>query len=71
VSGWGCPHNHNDRCNLLQTVCEPGMKGCVLYGQFTFSNPLSPSNEAFTRRQEREKKQSKLPDEEENPSLGD
>jgi len=20
-------------------VCDPGMKGCVLFGRFTFSNP--------------------------------
>lgn len=56
MSGWGCPHSHNDYCNLLQVTCEPGIKGCVLYGQFTFSNPDSPSNEAVERRREKEEK---------------
>lgn len=56
MSGWGCPHSHNDHCNLLKLPCEPGIKGCVLYGQFTFSDPTSPSNEAVERRREKDTK---------------
>ncbi|MDD3448808.1 MAG: hypothetical protein PHF72_07235 [Gammaproteobacteria bacterium] len=40
MSGWGCPHEVNGRCERVGgAVCDPGMKGCVLFGRFTFSNP--------------------------------
>jgi hypothetical protein len=38
--GWGCPHEVNGRCQrVLNRPCDLGMKGCVLYGRFTFSDP--------------------------------
>ncbi len=38
--GWGCPHEVNGRClRVLDRPCDPGMKGCVLFGRFTFSDP--------------------------------
>jgi hypothetical protein len=38
--GWGCPHEVNGRCQrVLNRPCDPGMKGCVLFGRFTFSDP--------------------------------
>ena len=38
--GWGCPHEVNGRCQrVLDRPCDPGMKGCVLFGRFTFSDP--------------------------------
>jgi hypothetical protein len=36
---------------LLERPCEPGIKGCTLYGRFTFASPQSPSNEAVARRE--------------------
>lgn len=40
VSGsWGCPHELNDLCTKVNNLtCDPGMKGCVLYGRFVFAN---------------------------------
>lgn len=36
---WGCPHELNDRCSKVNDLpCDPGMKGCVLYGRFVFAN---------------------------------
>ncbi len=49
--GWGCPHDAGGLCQRVENrPCDPGMKGCVLFGRFVFSNPeknrptrLSPS----------------------------
>lgn len=36
---WGCPHELNDLCSRVNNrPCDPGMKGCVLYGRFVFAN---------------------------------
>ena len=36
---WGCPHEAKGLCSKVKDLpCDPGMKGCVLYGRFTFSN---------------------------------
>jgi hypothetical protein len=38
MSGWGCPHEVDGKCQRLDNrACDPGMKGCVLFGRFTFS----------------------------------
>jgi hypothetical protein len=40
MGSWGCPHEVNGACLHVKSVpCDPGMKGCVLYGRVTFSNP--------------------------------
>jgi hypothetical protein len=40
MSSWGCPHEANGICRKVnQLACDPGMRGCVLYGRFVFSNP--------------------------------
>lgn len=37
---WGCPHEYQGRCQRVpDRECDPGMKGCVLFGRFEFSNP--------------------------------
>jgi len=37
--GWGCPHEVNGKCQRVRNLaCNPGMKGCVLFGRFTFSD---------------------------------
>jgi len=39
AAGWGCPHEEDGKCNHVPgRECDPGMKGCVLSGRFTFSN---------------------------------
>ncbi len=39
MSGWGCPHEFQGRCmRVEQRPCDPGMKGCILFGRFNFSN---------------------------------
>ena len=46
-SGWGCQHlttfqENKEWCRLLKHKCDPGCKGCVLYGKFLFTqeNPF-------------------------------
>jgi hypothetical protein len=40
MASWGCPHEVNGVCQKVNELpCDPGMKGCVLFGRFTFSNP--------------------------------
>ena len=35
--GWGCPHELNDLCGKVAgRPCDPGMKGCELYGRYVF-----------------------------------
>ncbi len=35
---WGCPHEYRGQCQRVQDrPCDPGMKGCVLFGRFVFS----------------------------------
>ncbi len=55
--GWTCSHQKGEICDLLDKPCEPGTKGCTLYGKALFSDPLTPSNEAIKRREEMRKKQ--------------
>jgi hypothetical protein len=36
--GWGCPHDYQGKCRRVKgRPCDPGMKGCILAGRFTFS----------------------------------
>jgi hypothetical protein len=36
---WGCPHELKGLCTKVNNPpCDPGMKGCVLYGRFVFAN---------------------------------
>ena len=35
--GWGCPHELMGLCGKVNNLpCDPGMKGCELYGRFAF-----------------------------------
>ncbi|WP_345984764.1 hypothetical protein WCX49_09025 [Sulfurimonas sp. HSL-1656] len=54
--GWTCSYQHGDLCDLLKKTCDPGDKGCVLYGKAVFSNPETPSNAAVKRREETRKR---------------
>ncbi len=51
VGGWTCPHEREGVCDLIKKACDPGDKGCVLYGKFVFADPDSPSNRAVERRE--------------------
>jgi hypothetical protein len=40
MGNWDCPHNAGGKCAIVNNrPCEPGMKGCVLFGRFTFADP--------------------------------
>jgi hypothetical protein len=40
MASWGCPHELDGICQRLSQIpCDPGTRGCVLYGRFIFSNP--------------------------------
>jgi hypothetical protein len=40
--GWGCPHEVDGICGRVRgALCEPGMRGCVLYGKVTFPDQRS------------------------------
>lgn len=54
MSGWGCPHESNGVClRVRELPCDPGMKGCVLFGRFNFSK--EEKNRSETARRERDK----------------
>jgi len=39
MSSWGCPHDLNGKCARVNNVrCDPGMKGCVLFGRFVWAD---------------------------------
>lgn len=47
---FACKHLNGEHCILLDKPCDPGMKGCTLYGKFSFSDPASDSNKAYEKR---------------------
>jgi hypothetical protein len=51
--GWTCPHDVDGICDIIKKECDPGEKGCVLYGRVKFSNEGNLSNEAFEKRIQR------------------
>jgi hypothetical protein len=57
-SAWTCSHQREEECDLLKKPCDPGDKGCVLYGKAVFSDPENPSNAALRRREETRKRKS-------------
>jgi hypothetical protein len=35
--GWSCPHEVSGLCSKISNrPCDPGMKGCELYGRYVF-----------------------------------
>ena len=51
-AGWSCPHELNGACNKVnQRPCEPGMKGCELYGRYAFFD--GSKNERLLQKQAR------------------
>ena len=54
AGGWGCPHEVADRCTKINNLpCDPGMKGCELYGRFRFAD--ESKNERYWEKKAREK----------------
>ena len=50
--GWSCPHELNGLCGKVkQLPCDPGMKGCELYGRYAFFN--GSKNERLLQKQAR------------------
>jgi len=40
MSGWSCPNEVKGECEHVPgKACDPGMKGCVLFGKFRFADP--------------------------------
>ena len=35
--GWTCPHDVEGICDIIKKECDPGDRGCVLYGKITSS----------------------------------
>ena len=59
-SAWGCPHEVDGLCmKVKEKPCNPGMKGCVLYGRFAFSDP--EKNSPSIKRKLEERKQTVAP----------
>ncbi len=57
-SGWGCQYltkkdDEKEWCRLLNHKCDPGSKGCVLFGAGLFSQEHTASNKAFEKRKEK------------------
>ncbi len=51
--GWGCPHEVDGQCSKVRNLpCEPGMKGCELYGRYAFFN--DEKNARLRQKQERQ-----------------
>ncbi|MCP5368289.1 MAG: hypothetical protein H6907_21485 [Hyphomicrobiales bacterium] len=39
TGGWGCPHESDGTCGRVRgRDCDPGMKGCILSGRFSFAS---------------------------------
>lgn len=37
---WGCPHESEGKCTRVNDIpCDPGMKGCILFGRFVWADP--------------------------------
>ena len=48
--GWGCPHEADGRCSKVNGLpCDPGMKGCELFGRYAFFN--DSKNERLRQKQ--------------------
>lgn len=52
AGSWGCPHEINGLCHKVNGLtCDPGMKGCVLFGRYVFAS--AEKNERMLQKQAR------------------
>jgi hypothetical protein len=50
--GWSCPHELGGLCGKVNNrPCDPGMKGCELYGRYAFFD--GSKNERLKQKQAR------------------
>ena len=55
--GWSCPHELDGLCSKIKNIpCDPGMKGCELFGRCVFFDP-----EKNTRAEQKKARQSGQP----------
>lgn len=53
AGSWGCPHEIEDRCTKINNLpCNPGMKGCELFGRYRFAD--ESKNDYYWKKKERE-----------------
>jgi hypothetical protein len=52
-NAWTCSHQLGDTCVLLNKPCNPGEKGCTLFGKAVFADASTPSNAAVERREKK------------------
>jgi hypothetical protein len=68
AGGWGCPHEVNDRCLKINNLpCDPGMKGCELYGRYRFAD--ESKNERYWEKKGRAEQPKVAPEPATNPDL--
>jgi hypothetical protein len=49
AGSWGCPHGIDERRSKISNLpCDPGMKGCVLYGRFRSAREEKKTREPKT-----------------------
>ena len=50
AGSWGCPHEINGSYHKVNGLtCDPGMKGCVLFGRYVFAS--QQKNERILQKQ--------------------
>ena len=54
-SGWGCQYlgkneKYDNWCMKLLHECDPGCRGCIIYGKVEFSTPNISSDEKEKRK---------------------
>jgi hypothetical protein len=63
MSSWGCPHEHDGKCAHVNDLpCDPGMKGCVLFGRFVWADPSKNRAKKKPEANETQPPPSSLPD---------
>ena len=51
--GWSCPHELDGLCSKIKNLpCDPGMKGCELFGRYVF---FDDSKNARSRQKQAQK----------------
>lgn len=64
AGAWGCPHEANDTCTRVNNLpCDPGMKGCILYGRYIFFGDDAKNKRLRQKREQSEGAEEREPDE--------
>lgn len=63
MSGWSCPNEVHGNCEHVPgQTCDPGMKGCVLFGKFRFANSAKNSPRKERAREQAAQNEQDRPD---------